>query len=350
MWPELPEFIVYNIMETVMRKFTAVFAAVLLIAAVLVPAPASAATTMVVAHNQTSQENPYQYGMLKFKEALERISGGEFSVDVHAGTIGTNEDELVEKIQMGSADMIVASPGFMTKAGIPEVDMLSLLYLFNGFEHWEKVVDGEIGQALSKIINEKSRNSFRIAAYWSAGVRNYYGKKPVNTVEDLKGVKIRTQMSGVVAEFWKKTGAIPTQVAWGELYQALQQGIVDAAENDYTNFSLLDHHKTVNGKFISETEHDYTTRIVLMNGRKWDAYSQQHKDWITEALKEATAEERAITYADLAKSKAKVIADGATVNTLDKTPFIEIAVPIQDALAKRLKMEDMLQKIREAGK
>lgn len=314
-------------------------------------APAFAAPLrLVAAHNQTSQENPYQYGMLKFKAVVEKISGGEIIVDVHAGTIGTNEDELVEKLKMGAADIVVASPGFMTKIGIPEVDMFSLLYLFNGFSHWEKAVDGEAGATLAKIINEKSKNTFRIGAYWSAGVRNYYGKKPINKIEDLKGMKIRTQMSGVVADFWKKTGAIPTQVAWGELYQGLQQGIVDAAENDYTNFSLLDHHKTVNGKFITETEHDYTTRLVLLNGKKWDKYTEQQKKYITEALKQATKEERSVTYAQLDKSKAKVIADGARVNPIDKKPLLAIAVPIQDELAKKLKMEDMLKKIRGADK
>lgn len=314
-------------------------------------APAFAAPLrLVAAHNQTSQENPYQYGMLKFKAVVEKISGGEIIVDVHAGTIGTNEDELVEKLKMGAADIVVASPGFMTKIGIPEVDMFSLLYLFNGFSHWEKAVDGEAGATLAKIINEKSKNTFRIGAYWLAGVRNYYGKKPINKIEDLKGMKIRTQMSGVVADFWKKTGAIPTQVAWGELYQGLQQGIVDAAENDYTNFSLLDHHKTVNGKFITETEHDYTTRLVLLNGKKWDKYTEQQKKYITEALKQATREERSVTYAQLDKSKAKVIADGARVNPIDKKPLMAIAVPIQDELAKKLKMEDMLKKIRGADK
>lgn len=314
-------------------------------------APAFAAPLrLVAAHNQTSQENPYQYGMLKFKAVVEKISGGEIIVDVHAGTIGTNEDELVEKLKMGAADIVVASPGFMTKIGIPEVDMFSLLYLFNGFSHWEKAVDGEAGATLAKIINEKSKNTFRIGAYWSAGVRNYYGKKPINKIEDLKGMKIRTQMSGVVADFWKKTGAIPTQVAWGELYQGLQQGIVDAAENDYTNFSLLDHHKTVNGKFITETEHDYTTRLVLLNGKKWDKYTEQQKKYITEALKQATKEERSVTYAQLDKSKAKVIADGARVNPIDKKPLLAIAVPIQDELAKKLKMEDLLKKIRGADK
>jgi YD repeat-containing protein len=336
-----------------MKKFTALCVLVLMAAIAVglaAPTEAAAAAKFVVAHNQTSQENPYQYGMLKFKEVLERVSGGEFSVDVHAGTIGTNEDELVEKVQLGAADMVVASPGFMTKIGVPEVDMFSLLYLFNGFSHWEKAVDGEAGAALAGLINKKSNNTFHIAAFWSAGVRNYYGKKPIEKMSDLSGMKLRTQMSGVVADFWKKTGAIPTQVAWGELYQARQQGVVDAAENDYTNFSLLDHHKTVNGKYTTETEHDYTTRLLLMNGKRWDAYSDQQKGWISEAVKEATAEERRVTYDQLDKSKAKVIADGGVVNSIDKAPFMAIAVPIQDELAKNLGLEDLLRVIRDAGK
>ena len=163
-------------------------------------------------------------------------------------------------------------------------------------------------------------------------------------------MKIRTQMSGVVADFWIKAGAIPTQVAWGELYQALAQGVVDTAENDYTNFSLLDHHKTANGKFTTETEHDYTTRLLLMNGKRWDTYSDQQKAWITEAVKEATAEERRVTYEQLDKSKERVIAEGGVVNTIDKAPFVAIAVPIQDELAKRLGLEDLLQAIRDADK
>jgi tripartite ATP-independent transporter DctP family solute receptor len=327
--------------------------AFLFIGAILVLAIAAAASAaplkIVAAHNQTSQENPYQYGMLKFKAVVEELSGGEISVDVHAGTIGTNEDELVEKLKLGAADVVVASPGFMTKIGIPEVDLFSLLYLFDSFDHWEKAVDGEAGETLAAIINEKSKNTFKIAAYWSAGVRNYYGKKPINSMDDLKGMKIRTQMSGVVAEFWKQTGAIPTQVAWGELYQALQQGIVDCAENDYTNFSLLDHHKTVNGKFITEMEHDFTTRFVLMNGKKFDSLTDQQKEWITEGLKQATAEERKITYAMLSESKEKVIADGGTVNSIDKAPFIAIAIPIQDKLAKDLGIEELVEKVRAAG-
>ena len=116
------------------------------------------------------------------------------------------------------------------------------------------------------------------------------------------------------------------------------------------NFSLMDHHKTANGKYISETEHDYTTRFLLVNGKKFDNLTDEQRGWIMQAVQEATAEERRLTYDGLEKSKEKVIADGAIVNTPDKAPFIALALPIQDALAERLGLQDTLAKIREEAK
>ena len=303
---------------------------------------------LVVAHNQTSTDNPYQYGMVKFKEVIEDISDGNITVEVHNGSIGTNESELIEKLSLGAADMVVASPGFMTGIGVNEVDLLSLLYLFDGFDHWEKAMDGDFGNKMKDIISEKTNNEFKIMGYWSAGVRNYYGKKPITVPEDAAGLSIRTQNSVVQQQFWEDVGAIPSSVDWNELYQALQQGVVDSAENDYTNFSQQDHHKTVNGKYISETEHDYTTRLLLMNGDRFDSLPKQQQDWIMEAVEKATEEERQVTYKMLDESKEKVIEDGGIVNEVDKEAFKAIAIPIQDKFAKDNDMAELLEMIRSS--
>ncbi|HHV38415.1 MAG TPA: TRAP transporter substrate-binding protein [Tepidimicrobium sp.] len=350
-----------------MRKILVILLALTLIAGLLVgcqqdaapagdteePAGEDAATDLeplhlVIAHNQTSTDNPYQYGMVKFKEVVEEISDGNITVEVHNGSIGTNESELIEKLSLGAADMVVASPGFMTGIGVEEVDLLSLLYLFDGFDHWEKAMDGDFGNTMAEIISEKTNNEFKIMSYWSAGVRNYYGKKPIEVPEDASGLSIRTQNSVVQQQFWKDAGAIPASVDWNELYQALQQGVVDASENDYTNFSQQDHHKTVNGKYISETEHDYTTRLLLMNGERFDSLPKQQQDWIIEAVKQATQEEREVTYRMLDESKAKVIEEGGEVNEVDKEAFMKIAIPIQDNFAKENDLVDLLEMVRSA--
>lgn len=307
---------------------------------------------LIIASNQTSQENPYHFGLAKFKEVVERVSEGKISVICHDGTLGENESELVEKLNMGAAHMVVASPGFMTSVGVPEIDMLSLLYLFDDFDHWEAAMDGEFGTSMRDVILEKTNNDYRVMGYWSAGVRDYYGKQPVTTVADVKGLTIRTQTSGVVCEFWTQCGAIPTQVSWGELYQALEQGVVDSAENDYTNFMLKDHHKTDNGHYICETHHDYTTRLFLMDGNFYNGLTDEQKAWIDEAAAAATEEERNVTYNMMDSSKKTVQEDGAeTIDfaDMDIESFKAIALPIQDKFAADYDMKEYLEQIRSAS-
>lgn len=305
-----------------------------------------ASIKIVAAHNQTSPDNPYQIGMLKFKEVAEQESNGDVEVEVHAGTLGTSESELIEKLKLGAVDVVLVSPGFMTKTGIKEIDLFALPYVFDSYDHWEKVVDGEVGDKIAGLIKEKSNNDFQLLGYWTAGVRHYYGKKPINSIEDLKGLKVRTQTSGVVAEYWKTLGSIPTSVAWGELYQALQQKTVDAAENAYPYFIQQNHHKTENGKFITETGHDYTTRLLLVNGKKFDSYTQEQKDTILKAAKASVDTERESLYKQENEYKEKAISEGAEVNEIDRAPFIELAQPIQDKAAKEMEAEELLDIIR----
>ncbi|WP_264740917.1 TRAP transporter substrate-binding protein [Cytobacillus firmus] len=302
---------------------------------------------IVAAHNQTSPDNPYQTGLLKFKEVAESKSNGDIEVEVHAGTIGTEESELVEKLKLGAADVVLVSPGFMTQTGIKEIDLLALPYLFDSYKHWEKVVDGEVGEEMAELVNEKSNNDFKLIGYWSAGVRHYYGKKPIEKMEDLKGMTFRTQTSGVIADYWKKTGAIPTSIAWGELYQALQQNVVDSSENSYPYFIQQNHHKTINGKYITETAHDYTTRFLLVNGKKFDSYTKEQQDIILEAAKASVEAEREAVYAQEEEYKEKAIADGAEVNEIDKKPFIELAEPLQEKAAKDMGAEELLKKVKD---
>lgn len=322
-------------------------------AAATAAADGKAELNLIIASNQTSLDNPYSFGMDKFKEVLEEKSGGKISVTVHKGTLGENESELIEKLEMGAASMVVASPGFMTSIGVPEIDIFSLEYLFDSFDHWEKCLDGDFGEKMKEVAREKTGNNFRIMSYWSSSVRDYYGKKQVKSPDDLKGMTIRTQSSQVQQDFWKACGAIPTSVAWGELYQALQQGVVDSAENDYTSFMLKEHHKTDNGKYISETHHDYTTRLLLMNGHFYDGLTDEQKQWIDESVEAATKEEREVVYRMFKESKEKVIADGAVVTEfadIDIDAFKALAIPIQDKFAADNNMAAELEMIRAAAK
>ncbi|WP_111638749.1 TRAP transporter substrate-binding protein [Marinomonas shanghaiensis] len=327
------------------KLFTLLTAAAISLAGCSDDSTKSDTIKIVAAHNQTNLSSPYQTGMLKLKEVADK--SGLFNVEVHAGTIGTNENELVEKLVLGGADMVLVSPGFMTSSGIEEVDLFSLLYLFDDYSHWEKVVDGKVGKDIADIIYTKSGEKYRVAAYWTAGVRHWYGKQPVNSFADVKGMKIRTQTSGVVSQYWKEIGAVPTSVAWAELYQALSSNVVDAAENAYPYFIPMEHHKTSNGKYISETGHDYTTRLLLVRNSVWESFNDEQRTAFNQAVKEATQAERQALYDEESTYKQKAIDDGAIVNTLDRTPFIEKALSIQDQWAAKNGMTEVLETIRQ---
>lgn len=306
---------------------------------------------LVIASNQTSADNPYHFGLQTLKEVAEELSGGLIQVECSDGDLSENEAELIKMLDSGQVQMVVCSPGNMSSAGVSEVNMLSLLYLFDGFSHWEAAMDGEFGSAMTDIILEKTHNQYRIMGYWSAGVRDYYGKIPITTAEDMAGLTIRTQTSGVVSEFWTSLGAQPLDIGWGELYDALVNHEVDSAENDYTNLMLKEHHTTENGTYICETHHDYTTRLLIMNGDFYDSLTSEQKNWIDTAALAATLQERAVTYDMMDSSKAKCIAEGAVVTdyeNMDIRSFKEIAVAIQDNYAIANQLETYLEMIRGA--
>jgi TRAP-type C4-dicarboxylate transport system substrate-binding protein len=317
-------------------------------------APAAGAElNLIIASNQTSLDNPYSYGLDAFKEKLEEVSGGKATATVHKGTLGEDEAGLVEKLSMGAADMIVCSPALMTGAGVKEIDMFSCEYLFDSFDHWMTCMDGEFGDSMKDIVLEKSNGQFKIMGYWSSSVRDVYAKQAVKSPDDMKGLTIRTQSAQVQQDFWKACGAIPTNVAWGELYQALQQGVCDGAENDYTNLMQKEHHKTDNGKYISETHHDFTTRLWIMTGAKYDSLTDEQKQWVEEASEAATAAERQVTFDMYETSKQKCIEDGAIItehDDIDIDAFKALATPIQDAFAEQYGMTEQLQMIRNAAK
>lgn len=323
----------------------------------LIPAPAEeipqereAKVRVSFAHNQTAADNPYVFGAKAFKEKIEQISAGSLETSLFNGTMTEDENELFKKLRAGEVSIAVVSPGVLTKL-VPEADIFSLPYLFDNFAHWESVLDGEFGTEIAKIALEKTGGKLRILGYWSAGVRDFYGKKPIRTPADLEGMTIRIGSSPVQQEFWKACGAIPMSIGWGELYDALSKGKVDSAENDYTNFSLKNHHKTANGKFVCETEHDFTTRLMIADGKFFDSLSEKQKNWLLQAAKYSAQVERQKTFEQASTSKAKVIADGAEIvenKDIDTESFQAIAYSIQDDYAAKNKIERFIKMARSA--
>ena len=194
--------------------------------------------------------------MDKFKEVVEDVSGGKIAATVQGEPRARNGSRLIGEAGNERCIHAGASPGFMTAIGVPEVDIYSLEYLFDSFDHWEKCLDGEFGDKMKDVVKEKTNNNFRIMKHWRAPPFVITMVKPVTKPEDLKENDNRTLSSQVQQDFWT-CGAIHLSVI-RELYQALQQGVVELRENDYTSFILKEHHKTPNA--TTSLKHIMTTQ------------------------------------------------------------------------------------------
>ena len=304
---------------------------------------------LIFAHNQTSTDHSFHLGAMKFKEEVEKLSNGQITVEVHAGDLGTNESELIEKVELGGADICVASPSFMGQVGVKEIDLLAFTYLFDDLDHWTRAIDGEYGQVVRDAVKEKT--NFEIIGNFIAGVRVVYGKKFIKGPEDMQGLKIRVQDSVICTDYWKSIGAVTVSLGWGEMYQALQQNACDAAENSYVAFVLANHHTTTNGKYITDTNHDYATRPAYVNKARFESLTEEQRGWILEAMKTAEQYQRQVDAQLSDELKQRAIDEGAEVYEPTKAEIqfmIDAAVKQQDEFAAQNGLEAELKMIRDA--
>jgi tripartite ATP-independent transporter DctP family solute receptor len=296
---------------------------------------------LIAAHINT-EDSSFHVGMEAFKEKVEELSDGNIIVEVHGnGTLGGNENELVEKIATGTVDIAVAAPNFIASI-VPEADLFSIPYLYEDGEHWEKVVTGEVGDSIANKILDGS--DFKVMSYWQCGTRQYFGTKPVTNMDDLKGVKIRVHNSETIQSVWSTLGAQPTTLAYNELYSGLQNNVIDAAENDLGNILLQKFYEA--GKYISLTEHDIATRFFVISESKYNNLTDEQKSWIDEAAETSQVEQWKYDRELQDMAKEEIEAKGGVFNEVDTEEFAEATYEVRLEAAKKLGVEEEFEKIR----
>ena len=239
-------------------------------------------------------------------------------------------------------DVIITNPGFLAQT-VKEADLFSLMYLFKDFGHWARVLDGGPGRKMTEIIENKT--DFRVIGYWSCGVRHYFGNKPVEKPGDLKDVKIRVHTSPVIRNTWISMGAQPTNVAFSELYQALQNKVVDAAENSTTYIYKMKFYEVA--PYISLTSHDIGVRFLMMSDKKFNQLTDQQKFIVLYAASEATKVEREADYLSMIKDMETLKELGAKINKVNPDPFIELTALLRAKAVEELGLEDLLNEINQ---
>lgn len=280
-------------------------------------------TVLKLAHTLDTSHSVHK-GMVHMAERLEEYSGGQMRLDIYpSGQLGS-EREMVELVQIGSLDMTKVSTSPL-EAFVPIMKIFSLPYVFRSREHSLKVLDSEIGQ---KLLESTEVARLRGLGYYDAGSRSVYMvDTPVETPADLEGQKIRVMKSQTAVEMVSALGGSATPISWGELYTALQQGVVDGAENNPPSFHLSRHYETC--KYYVLNEHTMVPDILLMSLRSWNALNPQQQEWLQKAVKDSVAHQRILWQEATMLALQEVEAAGVIVTRPDKKPFMDAVVEMK---------------------
>ncbi|MCX2860854.1 TRAP transporter substrate-binding protein [Paucibacter sp. PLA-PC-4] len=248
-------------------------------------------------------------------ELLAQKSGGKHKIKVfNKGALGT-EKETIDQVKIGALEMtrVNISPmnAICAKTQVP-----TMPFLFRSVEHMRKSLDGPVGE---EILKSCEAQGFVGLAFYDSGARSIYGRKPVKSVADAKGMKIRVQQSDLWVALVSAMGANATPMPIGEVYTGLKTGLIDAAENNVPSYDGFKHYEAV--KYYSKTEHSMAPEMLLMSKAVFDKLPKADQDLVRAVAKESVAFQRKKWDEQEAKSLATVKAGGAEIVEVDKAGF-----------------------------
>jgi len=218
-----------------------------------------------------------------FKKLAEERTKGAVKVEVYPNSSLFKDGEEVEALQLGSVQMLAPTPGKFGPMGFREFEVLDLPFLFDNIEEEHKVTQGTIGKRMLKLLDTKGITGL---AFWDNGFKEMTSNKPIRKVEDFKGQKIRIQSSKVIDAQMRALGAIPQVMGFGELYQALQTGVVDGQENPTSNVYQSKLYEVQ--KYLVMSDHGYHGYAVIVNKKFWDGLAPNVRATLEGAMNEAT--------------------------------------------------------------
>ncbi|WP_419872560.1 TRAP transporter substrate-binding protein [Candidatus Pristimantibacillus sp. PTI5] len=275
---------------------------------------------------------PTTKGDMKFAELVKEKSGGRITIDVFPSAQLGEEKSAIEQVQLGAIEFtrVSSSPlGEFNK----EFGVFSLPYIFDNDDHVWRFLLGDAG---NQLLDSLSSSRLKGLAYYSSGSRSFYSAKPLTSLEDLKGLKIRVQENQLNIAMIDALGASATPMSYGEVYSSLQTGVIDAAENNYPSYFSSKHFE-VAGHFILDG-HQRVPEVLMMSKTAWDKLSPEDQAIINEAALESVAFQREEWAKYEKESEEQVRAAGATITKVtDVTPWQEAVKPVIDANREQYK-------------
>lgn len=296
------------------------------------------------AGHDSSTEHPYQAGLEAFAESVESGTDGQVTVEIFPDAQLGDEASMIEGLSLGTVDLIVTSTPPLSSFS-ERIELLSLPFLAEDLEHNYRILDGEVGQTLAQELEEPTGGI--VLGWYFAGQRNVWNsQRPINTPADLEGLKIRTQESPVQIATFNALGAQAVPMSFGELYQALQTGVVDGADNDPVDVLTESFYEVTT--YYSFTGHFHLNSALMMSSETFNGLCAAHQDAVMAAAEESVRVERETQEGLVDGAIAELEGHGIVFNEVaDKTPFQELVESVYDEFEEQIGA-DLIQMARDS--
>jgi C4-dicarboxylate-binding protein DctP len=317
-------------------KYALTFAVVL---ALGIAVPSAAQQPIVIKFSHVAApDTPKGQAAEQFKKFAEERTKGRVKVEIYPNSMLYKDKEELEALQLGSVQMLAPVPGKFGPVGLAEFEAFDLPYLFPDINAVHKVCNGPVGASLLKKLESKGLVGL---AFWDNGFRVLSANRPIHVPAEMKGLKMRTNSSKVNAAIMKAVGAIPQTVAFSEVYQALETGVVDGTEGPLSNLYTQKHYEVQ--KQVTLTYHTISNYVVVTNKKFWDGLPPDIRTTLEGAMKDASKFNDEVAEKDEAQAIAGIKASGKsqiyTPTAAEKELWIKTLYPVQDEMASRVGKE-----------
>jgi C4-dicarboxylate-binding protein DctP len=310
---------------------------------------ANAQQPIIIKFSHVVAENtPKGKGALRFKELAEKATNGRVKVEVYPNSQLYKDAEEVDALQLGAVQMLAPSVSKFGPLGAREFEVFDLPYIFGDVSEMHRVTEGPVGKELLGKLDAKGIHGL---AFWDNGFKDMSANKPLHMPADFRGLKMRIQSSKVLDMQMRALGATPQVMAFSEVYQALQTGVVDGTENPPSNMYTQKMHEVQ--KYMTVSDHGVIEYAVIVNKKFWDGLPPDIRTELEGAMKEATRYTNAIAKSENDDSLAKIKASGKTqiiaLTPAEKTAWKKALVKVHQEAADRIG-KDLIQSIyKETG-
>ncbi|MBC7377311.1 MAG: TRAP transporter substrate-binding protein [Burkholderiaceae bacterium] len=289
-----------------------------------------------------AKDFPTNLAVKHMGDELSKATGGKYNIKVFGDSSLGSEKDTIEQVKIGALDMVrVSSAAF--NGIVPESVIPSLPFLFRDINHLRKTMYGPQGD---KILAGFEKSGFIGLALYESGARSVYSKKPIKSIADMKGMKLRVIPSDLMVSLVSAMGASPTPMPFAEVYTGLKTGLLDAAENNYPSYDEAKHYEAA--PIYSETMHVMTPEVLVFSKKVWDTLSPAEQVEIRKAAKASVPFYVKLWEAREVDAKAAVIKAGAKIvpaSEIDRKGFVEAEKPVWDKYANTPELKALVQDI-----